>query len=131
MDASDLRIFEAVARLGSMSLAGAELNTVQSNVTARIRALEDEIGTALFERHNRGVSLTASGRRLLPYTASVSRLLEDARRAAIDDGVPKGMLTVGSLETTAALHLSPILTEYASRYPCRPRAAHRHIMRAG
>jgi LysR family transcriptional regulator, cell division regulator len=45
MDASDLRIFEAVARLGSMSLAGAELNTVQSNVTARIRALEDEIGT--------------------------------------------------------------------------------------
>jgi DNA-binding transcriptional LysR family regulator len=117
MDASDLRIFEAVARLGSMSLAGAELNTVQSNVTARIRALEDEIGRPLFERHNRGVSLTAAGRRLLPYSASVSRLLEDARRAAIDDGVPKGMLTVGSLETTAALRLSPILTEYASRYP--------------
>jgi DNA-binding transcriptional LysR family regulator len=117
MDASDLRFFEAVARLGSMSLAGAELNTVQSNVTARIRALEDEIGTPLFERHNRGVSLTAAGRRLLPYSASVSRLLEDARRAATDDGVPKGMLTVGSLETTAALRLSPILTEYASRYP--------------
>lgn len=117
MDASDLRIFEAVARLGSMSLAGAELNTVQSNVTARIRALEDEIGAPLFQRHNRGVSLTSAGRRLLPYTASVSRLLEDARRAAIDEGVPKGTLTVGSLETTAALRLSPVLTEYASHYP--------------
>lgn len=116
MDASDLRVFETVARLGSMSLAGAELNTVQSNVTARIRALENEIGTPLFQRHNRGVLLTAAGRRLLPYTASVSRLLEDARQAAIDDGVPKGLLTVGSLETTAALRLTPILTEYASRY---------------
>lgn len=116
MDASDLRIFEAVARLGSMSLAGSELNTVQSNVTARIRALEEEIGAPLFQRHNRGVSLTAAGQRLLPYAGSVSRLLEDARRAAIDDGVPKGLLTVGSLETTAALRLTPILAEYASRH---------------
>lgn len=117
MDASDLRIFEAVARLGSMSLAGAELNTVQSNVTSRIRALEDELGTPLFQRHNRGVSLTSAGRRLLPYSASVARLLNDARRATIDDGVPKGTLTVGSLETTAALRLSPILTHYASCFP--------------
>src|SRR3546814_12436932 len=99
-----------------MSLAGAELNTVQSNVTARIRGLEDEIGTPLFQRHNRGVSLTAAGRRLLPYTASVSRLLEDARRAAIDDGVPKGPLTVGPLETTGALRLVPLLSDFASNY---------------
>src|SRR5690348_9151544 len=47
MDASDLRVFEAVARLGGMNRAAAELNTVQSNVTARIRALEDELGTPL------------------------------------------------------------------------------------
>src|SRR3546814_12289740 len=92
-----------------MSLAGAELNTVQSNVTARIRGLEDEIGTPLFQRHNRGVSLTAAGRRLLPYTASVSRLLEDARRAAIDDGVPKGTFTVGSRDTPLPYAFPPTL----------------------
>ena len=45
MDAADLRVFEAVARLGGMSRAAAELNTVQSNVTARIRRLEGELGT--------------------------------------------------------------------------------------
>ncbi len=55
MDASDLRVFEAVARLGGMNRAATELNTVQSNVTARIQALEAEIGITLFERHSRGV----------------------------------------------------------------------------
>ena len=59
MDAGDLKVFEAVARLGGMSRAAAELNTVQSNVTARIQALEADIGSVLLERHSRGVSLTA------------------------------------------------------------------------
>jgi DNA-binding transcriptional LysR family regulator len=117
MDAADLRVFEAVARLGGMSRAAAELNTVQSNVTAHIRQLEDELGTALFERHSRGVSLTAAGRRLLPYAARAQRLLTEARRAALDDGRPKGQLAVGSLETTAALRLSPVLSAYAATWP--------------
>ena len=45
MDAGDLRVFEAVARLGGMNRAAAELNTVQSNVTARIRQLEEKLST--------------------------------------------------------------------------------------
>jgi DNA-binding transcriptional LysR family regulator len=117
MDAQDLKTFEAVARLGGMSRAAAELNTVQSNVTARVRQLEDELGIALFERHSRGVSLTAAGRRLLPYALRARGLLADARRAALDDGRPKGQLTVGSLETTAALRLSPVLSAYAASFP--------------
>jgi LysR family transcriptional regulator, cell division regulator len=95
MDAADLRVFEAVARLGGMSRAAIELNTVQSSVTTRIRRLEDELGTPLFERHSRGVSLTAAGQRLLPYAVRMASLLSDARRAAIDDGRPRGQLAVG------------------------------------
>ena len=117
MDASDLKMFEAVARLGGMNRAAAELNTVQSNVTARIRALEARLGTPLFYRHSRGVALTAAGQRLLPYAVRVQRLLKDARRAARDDGRPSGSLTIGSLETTAALRLSPVLAAYAAAYP--------------
>jgi LysR family transcriptional regulator, cell division regulator len=117
MDAADLRVFEAVARIGGMNRAAAELHTVQSNVTARIRLLEEELGTPLFERHSRGVALTAAGRRLLPYAARVGHLLEDARRAVEDDGNPKGPLTIGSLETTAALRLPPLLTSYAAAHP--------------
>jgi hypothetical protein len=55
MDADDLRIVDAVARIGSMNRAAAELNMVQSNVTARIRLLEEELGVQLFVRHSRGV----------------------------------------------------------------------------
>ncbi len=117
MDAADLRIFEAVARLGGMNRAAAELHTVQSNVTARIRLLEEELGTPLFHRHSRGVALTAAGRRLLPYATRVRYPLEDARKAVEDDGAPRGALTVGALETTAGVRLSPVLAVYAAAYP--------------
>jgi DNA-binding transcriptional LysR family regulator len=117
MDAADLRVFQSVAVTGSMNKAALELNTVQSNVTARIKSLEDEVGFALFERTNRGVTLTAAGRRLLPFAARAARLLDDARRAVADEGTPSGALVVGSLETTAALRLSPVLAEFAATYP--------------
>src|ERR1700754_4664669 len=117
MDAADLRVFEAVARLGSMNRAAVELNTVQSNVTGRIRVLEDELGTPLFERHARGGSPTAAAQRLLPYALTIQRLLQDARNAARDDGVPAGPLIIGSLETTAAMRLAPSLSDYAAAFP--------------
>src|ERR1700674_5173678 len=117
MDAADLRVFQSVAGTGSMNKAALELNTVQSNVTARIKSLEDEVGFALFERTNRGVTLTAAGRRLLPFAARAATLLDDARRAVADEGTPSGTLTIGSLDTTAALHLSPVLAAYVAAYP--------------
>lgn len=117
MDAADLRVFEAVARLGAMNRAAGELNTVQSNVTARMRALEQELGVPLFHRHPRGVTLTDAGRRLLPFAGQIGGLLADARRAVGHDGEPGGPLTIGSLESTAALRLPPILSAYAARYP--------------
>lgn len=117
MDASDLKIFEAVARLGGMNRASAELNTVQSNVTARVRQLETALGMPLFHRNHRGVMLTDAGRRLLPYAARVRALLDEARRAVADDGRPKGALVIGSLETTAAVRLPPVLGAYAAAHP--------------
>jgi DNA-binding transcriptional LysR family regulator len=55
MDTAQLRVFEAVARLGGMNRAAAELNTVQSNVTARVRLLEEELGTPLFRPRSAAV----------------------------------------------------------------------------
>jgi DNA-binding transcriptional LysR family regulator len=117
MDAATLKVFEAVARTGGMNRAAAVLNTVQSNVTARVQALEAELGCPLFERHTRGVALTAAGQRLLPYAQRLAQLLADAAHAARDDGTPRGPLTLGTLETTAALRLSPILARYAGSFP--------------
>jgi LysR family transcriptional regulator, cell division regulator len=117
MDVADLRLFAAVAHTGGIGRAALELNTVQSNVTTRLKALEDRLGTVLFERSNRGVVLTAAGQRLLPYAKRVVCLLDDAKRAVNDDGQPAGPLAIGSLETTAALRLSPFLARFAKSHP--------------
>jgi len=117
MESGDLRIFEAVARLEGMSRAAAELHTVQSNVTARVRQLEESLGVALFRRHSRGTTLTAAGERLLPYARRMAELLADARRAAAEDGTPRGPLRIGSLKTTAGLRLPPLLAEYTAAHP--------------
>lgn len=117
MDTRDLATFATVARLGGMSRAARELNTVQSNVTQRVRRLEDTLGVALFERGRHGARLTAAGERLMPYAARVDALLAEASRVARDDGAPRGTLVVGALETTAALRLSPLLASYAAAHP--------------
>jgi DNA-binding transcriptional LysR family regulator len=65
MDAADLKVFATVARIGGMNRAANELHTVQSNVTARVRTLEEELGVQLFYRGQKGVTLTAAGERLL------------------------------------------------------------------
>ena len=117
MDARDLATFEAVARLGGMGRAARELNTVQSNVTQRVRRLEESLSVSLFERRRAGARLTPAGARLMPYATRVDALLDEAGRAARDDGAPRGTLTVGSLETTAALRLSPLLASYVQAHP--------------
>ena len=117
MELSDLVTFATVARSGGITRAAGELNTVQSNVTNRIRSLEVEVGVPLFERHARGMTLTDAGRRLLPYAQQLVAMSRDALLAARDDGVPKGPLAIGSMETTAAVRLPPLLTRFHRRFP--------------
>ncbi|HEV2675097.1 MAG TPA: LysR family transcriptional regulator [Aliidongia sp.] len=117
MDTADLRVFEAVARLGGMGRAAEELHTVQSNVTARIRHLEEQLGTPLFHRHARGVAPTPAGLRLLPYAQQMALLVTEARRATLDDGTPRGPLVVGALETTTALRLADALSGFVAAHP--------------
>lgn len=117
MDVSDLKMFEAVARLGTMKRAAEELNTVQSNVTARIRAMEDDLGVSLFQRHARGATATKAGQRMLPFAGRMIKLMADTRAAAKDDGQPNGLLQIGGLETTTALRLAPLLSRFTVAYP--------------
>ena len=117
MELSDLTTFATVAHTGGITRAADELNTVQSNITQRVKALEAEIGTPLFERHSRGMTLTGAGRRLLPYAQRMAALLREAVLAARDDGEPKGPLSIGSMETTAAVRLPALLAEFHRRFP--------------
>ncbi len=117
MDAGDLAVFVAVARAGGITKAAQTLNTVQSNVTQRIRLLEAELGVPLFNRHSRGVSLTSAGTQLLPYAERIGRLLGEAKQAASDGPIPHGRIAIGALESATAVRLPPILAAYGAACP--------------
>ncbi len=117
MEIRDLRIFLSVAQNGSISKAAEELHYVQSNVTARIKHLEDRLSTALFHRKSKGVELTASGHLLLNYAKRIVRLTKEAENAITDQGEPRGKLSIGSMETTAAVRLPSLLAAYHRSYP--------------
>ncbi|WEH19922.1 LysR family transcriptional regulator [Streptomyces sp. VNUA24] len=117
MELSDLRVFLAVARTQGITKAAQELHTVQSNVSARIHALEKELGAPLFRRHARGVALTNAGEQLLPYAERISRLVDDARHVIGDETDPCGPLRIGSMETTAGLRLPGVLAAFAEDCP--------------
>lgn len=117
MDLQALRFFQTVAKAGSISKAAREINYAQSNLTARIRQLENELETELFYRHNRGVALTDKGKILLSYTEKIFRLIDEAKYELAEGDKPKGPLVIGSMETTAAVRLPKLLATFHREYP--------------
>lgn len=117
MDFHALKVFQAVAKGGSISQAARELNYAQSNITTKIQQLETDLQTTLFFRHNRGTTLTPKGKILLTYIEDVFRLLEEIQIVMSDEETPKGPLVIGSMETTAAVRLPALLTKYHHEYP--------------
>lgn len=117
MDFNLLKVFRTVAEEGSLSKAAQSLNYVQSNVTARIQQLEEELGTNLFYRHSRGITLTSAGKTLLDYSERIFHLCDEAVKAVQDSDHPRGTLTIGAVEETAAVRLPPLLAAYQKQYP--------------
>src|ERR1700732_4894548 len=100
MDLSDLRIFSAVVRQGGVTRAAERLHRVQSNVTTRVRQLEDELGIRLFVREGKRLHLAPAGKILLDYADRLLALAEEAR-AAVQDSRPRGVFRLGAMESTA------------------------------
>ncbi|PQP84922.1 LysR family transcriptional regulator [Paenibacillus sp. PCH8] len=117
MESGDLRIFQCVAQEGNLTKAAARLGYVQSNVTARIRHLETEVGTPLFIRHNRGMTLSPAGEMLLTYADKIIGLLNDASKALQATNTPSGPLRIGSTQTAAAVRLPELFAKYYKQFP--------------
>lgn len=118
MDIKDLTVFLEVAEEGNLSRAARKLNYVQSNVTMKIKQLEEELGAPLFYRNGKGVEVNANGETLLPFAKQIIHLMNDAVHSVQSNAVkPKGMLKIGSTESTAAIHLPMILADYCTAYP--------------
>lgn len=117
MELIALRTFAAVVDEGGILAASRKLNTVQSNVTSRIRRLEEELGTDLFFRSGRGLALAPSGRILLDYARRMLRLERETSAAVRLVGDSVGELHIGAMETFTALHLPLALKAVRARHP--------------
>ena len=116
MDFASLRVFKTVVEEGGITPAAKRLNRVQSNVTTRIQQLEASLGTQLFVRERGRLHLSPAGETFLDYATRILELAAQAR-AALDDDVPRGVLRIGTLESTAASRLPPLLAHYHEAYP--------------
>ncbi len=116
IDLTALEIFKAVAEHGGITKAAARLHRVQSNVTTRVKQLEDRLGTQLFVRQRRRLVLSPQGQRLLAYAEQLLHLSSEAE-AALRSDAPSGTLRIGALESTAATRLPAVLARYHRGYP--------------
>ncbi len=116
IDLAALHIFKTVAEEGGITRAAAKLHRVQSNITTRVKQLETRLGIKLFLRQKRKLVLSPEGRLLLAYADRLLRLSSEAE-TALRDGTPRGTLKIGTMESTAAARLPPILSRYHKTYP--------------
>ena len=111
-----LQIFKAVVDCGGVTRAAAQLHRVPSNVTTRLQQLEEKLDTQLFYRHRRKLLLSSEGKLLMAYAEQLLRLAAEAE-LAVRSRKPRGKLRLGTLESTAAARLPPVLARYHRANP--------------
>nr|WP_154324733.1 LysR family transcriptional regulator [Pantoea sp. 201603H] len=116
MDLIQLRMFCRVAETGSVARAAEQLHRVPSNLTTRLRQLEQELGSDLFIREKQRLRLSPVGHNFLGYAQRILALSEEALNM-VQTGEPGGHFALGSMESTAATRLPTLLAAYHQRYP--------------
>lgn len=113
-----LRYFVEIARSGSLSRASSHLSVAQPALSQNLAALEEDLGARLFERHARGVALSAAGERLyeraLVLLAAVDGLKDEV---AGRDAAPAGPVRVSLAGSLSTVLVAPLLQQVAARYP--------------
>jgi DNA-binding transcriptional LysR family regulator len=110
--------FLVVARLGNLSRAAEEMFLTQPTLTARLKALEEEVGDELFVRTSRGMRLTEAGKEFLPYAErSVSSFEEGRRHLAELRGASGGRLVLGASPGVGTYALPGLLERFTAAYP--------------
>jgi DNA-binding transcriptional LysR family regulator len=116
MNFADLQVFKSVVDEGGVIKAAHKLHRVPSAVTTRIKQLEASMGVKLFHRDKQRLYLSPAGELLLGYAERLIQLSDEARDA-VSGTAPRGVLRLGSLESTAASRLPTILAGFHRRYP--------------
>jgi DNA-binding transcriptional LysR family regulator len=117
MDLRALSLFTTVADTGSFTRAAERAGISQSAVSQQIRALEESLGTSLFSRHARKVTLTQAGNVLLPYARQILRKTEEARAVVSDfEAMGRGRISLGAGGALCHHVVPALLKEFAERF---------------
>lgn len=118
MEWSDVRIFLAVARAGTLGGAARALHTSHPTVGRRLRALEQAMGHTLFQRTAEGLVLTDEGHGVIALAEQMEEgALAMERRLAGQERDLKGSLRISSADWFGAYVLPPILADFSKAYP--------------
>ena len=110
--------FLEIARLRNLSRAAGALHLTQPALTARLQALEDELGSPLFERSRRGMRLTEAGRAFLPFAERAMEALEAGRSIVAEHARGlTGQLTIGTAPAVGAYVLPGLLARFIRDFP--------------
>ena len=112
-----LRLFVRVARRGSFSAGGRQLNIPQPTVSRMISGLERELGVVLFTRTTRAVTLTEAGTDFLERIEPILAALDEAEHAVRGTGELRGVLRVGISTTFAVREIVPRLPKFMEQHP--------------
>src|SRR2546430_985395 len=118
MDVRDLQVFLSVAKHLNYTRAAEEVNLSQPSVSVRMRELERDLCSKLFEQLGKKIALTEAGKLLVPYATRIIAAMSDARHA-IDElqGLERGLLRIGA-STTPGMYLIPqTIAHFKRRYP--------------
>jgi DNA-binding transcriptional LysR family regulator len=117
MEVRQLQIFRTLTEELNFTRTAERVNTVQSNVTAQIKALEEELGAPLFDRLGRRVALTDAGRRFQPFAEQALAAMEQGQRAIRHGAEPSGPLKISAPESILAYRLPQVLRAFRRRFP--------------
>lgn len=118
MELRHLRYFLAVADKLSFTRAADQLRVTQPTLSHQIKALEEEIGSTLFDRVGRKVYLTPSGETLREYARQALNAINSATVAISElEGLTRGTLTIGVFESFSGSLLPPLLARFSRLYP--------------
>ena len=117
MELRNINTFLKVAATQNFSKAAEQLGYSQSAVTVQIRQLEKELGTPLFERIGKRVSLTERGMEFTSYANEIMRVTDQARFFAKDQRELDGTLRIGGVESVCTALLPDLLCSFYAQYP--------------
>ena len=118
MELRHIRYFLAVADALHFTKAAGCMHVSQPALSAQIKQLEREVGVPLFDRLGRSVQLTRAGMIFLEHARNVLRELELAQSAIVEaEGLQRGALTIGVLQTVHAYVMPQVVTQFVRRYP--------------